>query len=164
MEVILQRTALAQELRAEQDVLVTGLLPDAFGVANRDGGTDHDRSMAVHSQDLFNGLLHRRDVKAVQRAVVVGGRCHYHKVGLPVGSGGIQRGGEVQRLFGQIPADAFVLQRGLAMVEKLHFFRYDVHSKHFVMLRQKHRHGKADIAGAGNGNGAGSHGHRAPFR
>ena len=152
VEVVVQGFALAQKLRAEQDVAAAGLLADRGGIPHRDGGLDDEDGVGVHLQHKVDDLLHRRGVKEIFLAVVVRRRGDDHKVGVAVGGAAVQRGHKVQRLFGEVFLDVFVLDGRLAAVDLFHLFGQDIHRRHMVVLRQQRRDGQPHIAGTGHCN------------
>ena len=96
IEVVVQRFALAQELRREQDVSAAGLLADMLGVTHGNGGLDHHERVGIDGHDQTNNRFYRRGVEVVTLRIVVSGRSYNNKLGILVRRLGIQRGGEVQ--------------------------------------------------------------------
>ena len=81
---------------------------------------------------------------------IIIGRCRYHhKVGLLVGRPAIQRSCQIEFLFRKVLLDIFVLDRRLLIINQFHFFRYHIHSSHFMMLCQQCRNRQSYISGAG---------------
>ena len=152
IQVVVQGLALAQELRAEDDVPGTGPLADRLGVADRDGGLDHHDRVRVHLHDQVDHGLHRGGVKEVLLAVIVRGCRDDHEVRVRVRLLSIQSGGQVQLLLGEVLLDVLVLDRADAPVNLLDLLRDDVHRGDLVVLRQQRRKRQTHISGTGNSN------------
>ena len=73
-------------------------------------------------------------IKEVLLGVVVGGGGDDYKVGILVRGLAVQRGGELQGLFGQIFLDIFVLDGTDLLIDLLYFLRNHVHSHHVMVL------------------------------
>ena len=59
IEIIVQRLALPQEFRAENDIFRIVLLPDGRGIPHRNGGLDDHHGAGVHLQHQLDDRLHR---------------------------------------------------------------------------------------------------------
>lgn len=137
VQVVVQSLGFAQELRAEDDVLGTGLLTDGLGVADRDGGLDdHDRVRVDLHHQLDDGF-HCGGVEEVFRAVVVGRRGDNHEIGIRVGLLAIERGSEVQLLLREVLLDVVILNRGLTGIDHVDLCRNNIHRGNLMMLSQK---------------------------
>lgn len=95
VQVVVERLALAQELGAEEDLVVAQPLAKARGVADGDGRLDDDPGIRVHRANGGDGGLDGARVEEVPIAVVVGGRCDDGVVGARVGLGNVDGGVQV---------------------------------------------------------------------
>ena len=111
VEIVVERLALAQEFRGEDDVLAAHLLAYVLGVAHWDGALDDHDGIWVHLLDQLDDLFYMRCVEVVLHGVVVGWRGDYHEVGIPVGCGCIGSSLEVELFLCQVFLDVFVLDR-----------------------------------------------------
>ena len=96
MQVVVERLALAQELRAEEDLAVAQPLAKARGVAHGDGRLDDDPGVRVHRAHGGDGGLDGARVEEVPVRVVVGGRGDDGEVGASVGLGHVDGGVQVE--------------------------------------------------------------------
>ena len=48
IQIVIQRFALTQKFRTEQDVLAVHLFPDTFGIAHRNRGFNHHDGVGIH--------------------------------------------------------------------------------------------------------------------
>ena len=152
MQVVVQGLALAQELRAEDDVPGAGPLADRPGVADRDGGLDHHDRVRVDLHDQIDHGLHRGRVEEVLLAVVVRGRRDDHEVCVRVRAFPVQRGGQVQLLLREVPLDVLVLDRADPLVDLLDLLRNDVDRGDMMVLAQQRRERQAHVTRAGDRN------------
>ena len=134
MQVVVQGLALAQELRAEDDVPAAGLLANRTRVAHRDGGLDHHDCVRVDLHDQIDHGLHRGRVEEVALAVVIRRRGDDHEIGVRVRALTIQRGNQIQVLLGEVLLDAIVLDRADAIVDLLDLRRDDVDRGNVMVL------------------------------
>lgn len=95
MQVVVESPALAQELRAEEDLAVAQPLAQARGVADGNRGLDDDPGVRVHRAHRGNGGLDGARVEEIPVRVVVGGRGDDGKVGARVGLGHVHGGVQV---------------------------------------------------------------------
>jgi len=161
VEVVVERLALAQKLRAEDDVVGPELAAHVLGVAHRHRGLYHDGGLVLAP---LGGVQHERDhvlhgarVEEVAPRVVVGGRGHDHVVGVRVGGGAVQRGGQAQLALaglrlGQVALDVLVLDGGAPRVDGLDLLWHHVHRDHVVVLGEQHRERQAHVARARHGD------------
>ena len=152
IQVIVQRLWLTQEFRAEDDILAARLFPDALGISHRNGGLDDHNRIRVILHDQLDHSLDCGCVKKVLLAVVICRSRNNNKVRIAVGEFGVQRCGQIQLLFSQILFNILILNRRLFTVDQFHFFRDDIHSIYFMVLRQQCGYRKANIAGTSNCN------------
>lgn len=71
MQVIIQCLGLAQEFRAEDNVLDSVLLPDGFRVANRNGTLDNHEDIRIDFQCPFDSILNGRCVEEVIYIIII---------------------------------------------------------------------------------------------
>ena len=96
VEVVIQRLALAQELRRKQQVeflsgkgrsgaeLLCILHVQAAAVTHRNGTLDHHHRIRVYFQYQVNHLFHVRRIKIILHRVVVGRSGNHHEIRIPV--------------------------------------------------------------------------------
>ena len=157
VQVVVERLALAQELGAEEDLVVAQPLAQARGVADGDGRLDDDPSVRVHRAHGGDGGLDRRSVEEVPVAVVVGGRGDDGVVGARVGLGHVDGSVQVElalpRLgFRQEALDLVVLDGRYVVVDLPDLLGHDVQRVHLVVLREQDGEGQADVTGTGDSN------------
>ena len=157
VQVVVERLALAQELRAEEDLAVAQPLAKARGVADGDRGLDDDPGIRVHRAHGGDGGLDGARVEEVPIAVVVGGRRDYGVVGTRVGLGYVHGGVQVELALPRLglrqeALDLVVLDGRYVAVDLLDFLGHDVQGVHLVVLREQDGEGQADVTGTGDGN------------
>ena len=157
MQVVVERLALAQELRAEEDLAVAQPLAKASGVADGDGGLDDDPGVRVHRAHGGDGGLDGGSVEEVPVRVVVRRRGDNGVVGVRVGLGHVHGGVQVElalpRLgLSQEALDLVVLDGRYVVVDLLDLLGHDVQRVHLVVLREQDGEGQADVAGTGDSN------------
>lgn len=155
MQVVVERPALAQELGAEEDLLVAQPLAQARGVSHGDGRFDDDPGVRAHRAHGGDGGLDGARVEEVPVAVVVGGRGDDGVVGTRVGLGHVDGGVQVEcalpRLgLRQEALDLVVLDGRYVAVDLLDLLGHDVQRLHLVVLREQDGEGQADVAGTGD--------------
>ena len=163
IEVVVERFALAEELRREEDVghdgaegavglalAVAELLADRAGVADRDGALDHHHGVGVDLQHQLDDLLHVGGVEEVLLGIVVGGRGDDDEVGVAVGGAPVEGRDEVQFFFREVFLNVFVLNGRDAAVDLLDLLGDHVHGDDLVLLREERGDGEADVAGTGD--------------
>lgn len=151
MQVVVQRLALAQELRREDYSPVGQARGKLFGVANGNGGFYYDPSSFIYRARSGNGRFDARSVKEVLLRVVVCGSGDDGKVSAFVGFALIECSREIQLAlaFGPLAQEALDLRIGngaFAVVQQGHLFRHHIQSAHFIVLRQQHGQRKAHIS------------------
>ena len=146
VEIVIQRFGLPQKLRAEDDVPALIFFPDRSREAHRDGGLDDHDSLGVPLHHQPDDRLHRRGIEEILPAVVVGGGRDDHKVSLPIGRLPVQRSRQVEIFLGEVFFDVVVLNGRFFLVDELHLFRHDVHSRDMVVLAQQDSNGQGDVA------------------
>ena len=152
VEVVIQRLALAEEFRGEDDVFRARLPADAFRVPYRYRTFDHHDGIRVHALDEFYDLLHVASVEVVLYRVVVGRGRYHHEVSVPVGRCPIKGRHEVKVLLRKVFLDVVILDRGFPAVDQVNLLRDDVHRRYMVVLAQKGRDAQAYVAGPGYGD------------
>lgn len=157
VQVVVERLALAQELRAEEDLAVAQPLAQARGVAHGDGRLDDDPGVRVHRANGGDGGLDGARVEEVPIRVVVGGRGDDGVVGARIRLrnvyGGVQVELALPRLgLRQEALDLVVLDGRLVAVDLLDLLGHDVQRVNLVVLREQDGEGQADVAGTGDSN------------
>ena len=157
MQVVVERLALAQELRAEEDLAVAQPLAKARGVADGDGGLDDDPGVRVHRAHGGDGGLDGGSVEEVPVGIVVRRRGDDGVVGARVGLGHVHGGVQVELALPRLglcqeALDLVVLDGRLVVVDLLDLLGHDVQRVHLVVLREQDGEGQADVAGTGDSN------------
>ena len=155
MQVVVERLALAQELGAEEDLVIAQPLAQARGVADGDGRLDDDPGVRVHGAHGGDGGLDGARVEEVPVAVVVGGRGDDGVVGARVGLGHVDGGVQVELALPRLglrqeALDLVVLDGRYVAVDLLDLLGHDVQRVHLVVLREQDGEGQADVAGTGD--------------
>ena len=148
IEVVVQRSALPEKFRAEQDVLTVVLFPDGLGIAHRNGRLDDHDCIRIAGQHQFDHCLYRRGIEKVFAAVIVGGCGDDNEIRLAVCCRSVQRCSQIQVFFCQILLDLRINDGRFPLVDEFHLFRNDVYCQHLVMLCQQDGVGKSHIAGS----------------
>ena len=153
VEVVVQRFALTQELRGEQQVEPLHAFRGVFrvqaaAVPHRDRRLDHHNSRRVHFQHQVNHFLHVARVEEVLLAVVVRRGGDHHEVRVPVGRLSVKRRRQVQVLFREVFLDLFVLDWGDSVINLFDLLGDDVHGNYFVVLRQQRCDAQSHISRA----------------
>ena len=156
MEVVLQGLALAQELRAEDQVVGPEPLAQACGEADGDRRLDDHDGVGVDLHDVAHDALDGAGVEVVGVRVVVRRRRDDDEVGARVGLLLVEGEGQVELTVGEEVDDLLVLDRAGAGIEHLHAAGVDVEADDLVVLGQQDGHGQADITGPDDGD-LGSH-------
>ena len=65
VEVIVERLALAEELRSEDDVVAVVFLPNALSVAYRDGRLDDHDGLGVYLHNQFDNFLYMTGIEVI---------------------------------------------------------------------------------------------------
>ena len=152
IQIVVQRPAFPEKLRAEQDAAAVQFFTQRFCIAHRYGGFDDYDGIGVHRHHLADHAFHRRGIKEVLLAVIVGGGGDHHELCLPVGKVRVQGCGQIQVMPGKIRFNFLIRDRRLTAVDHFHFFRHNIHRVNFLMLGKKNGNGKTHIACARNGN------------
>lgn len=155
VQVVVESLALAQELWAEEDLLVAQPLAKARCIAHRDGRLDDDPGIRVHRAHGGDGGLDGARVEEVPVRVVVGGRGDDGVVGARVGfchvDGGVQVELALPRLgLREEALDLVVLDGRNVVVDLIDLLGHDVQRVDLVVLREQDGEGQADVAGAGD--------------
>ena len=150
IEVVMQRLAFAQELGREDEVVALHLGAHAFGVAHRHGGLDHHHRLRVDGQHIADHGLDRARIEIAGIRVVIGGGGDDDVIGACVGFALVQCGAQVEPLVRQIFFDLRIGNGGLVRVDQVDLGRNDIQGDDFIVLRQQHGIGQADVAGAGD--------------
>jgi len=101
VEIVVQRTALAQEFGAEDDLLRAQPRPDIVDKADRDGRFDDHGGVRCMGLGEADDRLDRGCVEAVGVDVVIGRRRDDDVIGTGQCRSRVGRGGQVQRAAGQ---------------------------------------------------------------
>ena len=157
VKVVIQGLALAEELGEEEEVEPPGPargVPhvERPAVADGDGGLYDHHGVGVDVEHEVYDLLHARCVEVVPDGVVVGRGRDDHEVGVAVGRSPVERGREVERLFGEVSLYVLVLYGRPAAVYEFNLFGDDVDGRDAVVLREEGRYAESDVAGSGNGD------------
>ena len=157
MQVVVERLALAQELRAEEDLAVAQPLAQARGISDGDGRLDDDPGVRVHRAHGGDGGLDGGSVEEVPVRVVVRRRGDDGVVGARVGLGHVDGGVQVELALPRLglrqeALDLVVLDGRLVVVDLLDLLGHDVQRVDFVVLREQDGEGQADVAGTGDSN------------
>ena len=83
-------------------------------------------------------------------AIIVGRRCDNNKIRVLVGSFSVQRRRQVQVFLCQILFNVLVLNRRLLVIDKVNFFRDNIHCHDLMVLGQQRGNGQTDIASTCN--------------
>ena len=160
IKVIVQRLALAQKLRAEDNVLAAGFLTDALGVANRNRGFDNHDGVRIVLHNQLDNCFYGTCVEEVLLAVIVRRCSDNNEVCVFISHLCIQRSNKVQLLLCQIFFNIIVLNRGKLFVNQFNLLRNNVNSLNLVVLRKQRSKRKTNVASTGNCN---FHVYHAPF-
>ncbi len=147
VEVVVQRLALAEELRGEDDaghyhpeaavglaLAVAELLAHVGGVAYGHGGLDDHGGVGVDFQHQLDDFLYVACVEEVLLGVVVGGGRYHHELGVFVCRTPVEGCRKLKRLLRQIFLDVFVGYGADFTVDLLYFLGDHVNCRHLVML------------------------------
>ena len=142
VQVIVESLALAQELRAEEDLAVAQPLTQARRIADGNRRLDDDPGIRVHRANGGDGGLDRRSVEKVPIAVVVGRRGDDGVVSARIGlchvDGGMQVELTLTRLgLRQEALDLVVLDGRHVVIDLLDLLGHDVQCVHLVVLREQ---------------------------
>ena len=153
VEVVVESLALAQELgREEQTQVGTVALVDTLAVAHGDGALDDHHGLRIDTQHEVNDVFNVVGIEEIALRVVVSGRSDNHEVGIAIGRGAIEGGGEAQRLLGKVFFDVFVLDGRLAMIDFVHLLGHNVNGHHLMVLGEEGGNTQTYIARTGYGN------------
>ena len=157
VQVVVEGLALAQELRAEEDLAVAQPLTQARSIADGNRRLDDDPGVRVHRANGGDGGLDGGSVEEVPIAVVVGGRGDDGVVGACVCLCNVDRGVQVELALPRLglrqeALDLVVLDGRYVVVDLLDLFGHDVQRVDLVVLREQDGEGQADVAGTGDGN------------
>ena len=155
VQVVVEGFALAQELGAEEDLVIAEPLAKPCGVADGDGRLDDDPGVRVDRAHGGDGGLDGARVEEVPVRVVVGGRGDDGVVGARVGLVHVHGGVQVELAFPRLglskeALDLVVLDGRLVVVDLLYFLGHDVQRVDLVVLREQDGEGQADVAGTGD--------------
>ena len=152
VQVIIQRPALAQKLRREQQPRAAEPAHDALRIADRHRGLDDHECAGVDPADEREHRLDGRGVEEVALGVIVRRRGNDDHVGRAVGPLGVHGRRERQRLRAQEVCDLGVDDRRDAAVDLFGFGGGRGHGGDGVVLREQHRLRQTDIAHTGYGD------------
>jgi len=145
VQVVMQRHALAQEFRAEEDPVGPKVGPQPFGKADRDRRLDHDHGSGLGRQGIARDRLDARGIEIVGLRIVVGRGCDDDEIRTRVGVGCLGRGGQRKIARGEEPLKVGIDNGRLAGIDHVDPFARQVDGDHIVVLRQKRRIREADI-------------------
>ena len=152
VQVVVQRAALAQELRAEHDRGARVRGPHPLGEAHRHGRLDDQGGVRGGRVRLGEHGLDRARVEEVRLRVVVG-RCRdQDDLGVRVRRGRIGRRGERELVVGEVVLELGVLDRRLTSLEGLDLVGVDVQHRDVVALGEEHGVGQPDVPGPDDGD------------
>ena len=117
------------------------LLPDGSRISNRHCGLDDHDCARIRLHDQLDHIFHSRRIEVLGNGIVICRSHNNNKVRIVIGALGIQRCGQVQFLLSKVFLDILILYRGLSIIDKLHFFRDDVHGIDLIVLCQQYREG-----------------------
>ena len=152
VQIVVKRLALAQELRAENDVPAVKLRPNGFGIAHGNRGFDDHNRIRVVPHDQPDHRFNRARVEVLGSGIVIGRRGDHHKVRVAVCRLRVQCRRQVQLLLRQVFFDVFILNRRFSVVNHLNLFRHDVNRRHLMLLAQQRRNRQPHIARSRNRN------------
>ena len=163
IQVVIQRLALPQELRGEEDLrdddaegavglaLAVGeLLADAAGVAHGHGALDHHHGVGIDLEHEVDDLLHVGGVEEILLRVVVRRGRNDHEISVLVRGAAVEGGHEVQGLLREVLLDVFVLDGADAPVDLVHFLRNHVYRHNLAPLGEQGGDAQSDVPGTGN--------------
>ena len=152
IKIIVQSLALTQKLRAENDVVAVEFLTNTCSVTNRNRTLDNHNGFRIVLNDQLDDGFYRTGVKEILLAIVICRSSDHYKISVTIRFLSIQSCCQIQLFFRQILFDIFILNRRFLVVNQFHFLRNNVHSSHFMMLRQQRRNGKAHITRTSHSN------------
>ena len=155
VQVVVERLALAQELGAEEDLLIAQPLAQAHGISDGDRRLDDDPGVRVHRAHGGDGGLDGARVEEVPVAVVVGGRGDDGVVGARICLGHVDGGVQVELALPRLclrkeALYLVVLDGRLVVVDLCDLLGHDVQRVDLVVLREQNGEGQADVAGTGD--------------
>ena len=155
VQVVIERMALAQELRGEDDLLVTGLLTQLRRVADRNRRLDDDPAIRVVFADRLDRGLDARRVEVVLLRIIIRRRRDDGVFGSSVRDRRIDGRLEIKvhravALAVEEARDLGVHDRARALVEHRDLLRHDVERVYLIVLRKQQCDGQSHIAGAGD--------------
>ena len=150
VQVVVQRLALTQEFRREDDLVATHLFAQGCGIAHRNGRFDDDGGGAVERHDLAHDGLDRRGVELVRHRIVIGRRGDDDDIRAFESLGGVESRLEVQFFVLQEVLDFGIDDRRFPAIEHIDLGRDDIECNHLVMPRQQHGVRKTHITQARN--------------
>ena len=146
IQVVVECLALAQELRAEDDVVTVELLTNRCSVTNRNGALNHHDGFRVILNYQFDNSLNCGCIKEILLTIVICRCSNDHEICIGVCFLSIQSCCQIQFFFCQIFLNVFVLNRRLPIVDQFNLLRDDIHSRNMMMLAQQRSNGKSYIA------------------
>ena len=137
IQIVMQGFRLAQEFRAEDDIVTVVFLAHRSRKANRNCGLNYHDSIRVVLDDQLNNRFNRRSIKEVLLAVIVSGSRDNNKVRVLVGRFRIKRCNEIQIFLCEILLNILVLNRSLLLIDEVYLFRDNIHCHNLIMLTQQ---------------------------
>ena len=157
VQVVIQRLALTEELRREDDVVDAVFLPDAVGVTHRHGALDDHQHLRVHAQHMLDRILHGAGVEEMMLIVVVGRRGDDDQFGRRIGGVLVHGRGQVELAlaFADLPEEALdliVLDGADELVEFVRLGRRRGNRCNVVVLGKEYGEAQTHIADSGDGD------------
>ena len=152
IQVIIESLALAQELRAKDDVVTVELFARRCRVANRNGALNNHDGFRVILNHQLDDRFDCTGVEEILFTIVICRCSNDHEICIGVCFLCIQSCSQIQLFFCQILLKVFVLNRRFLVINQLNLFRDNIHSRNMMMLRQKSCNRKSYIACSSNGN------------
>ena len=137
IKVVVQSLALTQEFRAKNNVVTVEFFTNTCCITNRNRRLNHYDCFRVILDNQLDNSFNCTGVKKVHLAIVICRGRDYYKISITICFLSIQSRNQIQLFLCQILFNVFILNRGLLIVNHLHFLRNNVHSNHLVVLRKQ---------------------------
>ena len=102
IEIVIQRMALSQKLRTEQNTVRPVFFPNRSSIAHGNRGFDNHDGLRIHPQHRLDHRLHRGGIKIVLLRIVIGRSGNDDEIRLSVRLIPIQSGDQIERFFRKI--------------------------------------------------------------
>ena len=103
--------------------------------SDRNRGLDDHDGIRIILDHQLDDSFYCRSIKEVFLAVIVGRCCNDNKIRIFVGGFSIKCGSQIQIFFGEILFNVLVPNRRLLVIDKVNFFRDNIHCHDLMMLR-----------------------------